>query len=82
LIQVDPTDIKTTPEELNRLVEARAKDPSGFSKAMRGSGGSRQRRITDSPLNSISPANIKSINIISGGPKIVMNNPIELPEKN
>jgi hypothetical protein len=33
-------------------------------------------------LNSISPANIKSINIISGGPKIVMNNPIELPEKN
>ncbi len=78
-IEIDPTDIKTTPEELDRLTQARAKDPQGFSKAI-GGGSSNQRRNNNSPLNSISPSSIKSINIISSATKVVMNNPIELPE--
>ena len=82
MIVIDPTDIKAGVDELERLHQAQLADPRGFAKAMRGSGAAKQKRAAESPLNSISPADIKSLNIIaSPGPKIMVNNPIELPEK-
>ncbi|OCX51318.1 hypothetical protein BEL04_14900 [Mucilaginibacter sp. PPCGB 2223] len=81
MVSIDPTDIKAGVDELERLHQAQLADPRGFARAMRGSG-ARQKRSTDSPLNSISPADIKSINIVAAPEsKIVINNPIELPEK-
>jgi len=82
MINIDPTDIKASAEELERLYRAQLADPRGFARAMRGSGGAKQKRATESPLNSISPADIKSLNIVaSPDPKLIINNPIELPEK-
>jgi GLPGLI family protein len=80
MIAIDPTDIKASVDELERLYQAQLADPKGFSKAMRGSGSTKQKRSTDSPLNSISAGDIKSITILSGAAKVVVNNPIELPE--
>ncbi len=81
LIAIDPTDIKASVDELEKLHQAQLADPRGFAKAMRGGGSTKQKRATESPLNSISPADIKSINIVSAAPKVTVNNPIELPEK-
>jgi GLPGLI family protein len=82
VIAVDQTDIEASVDELEKLHQAQLADPRGFAKAMRGSDGStKQKRATESPLNSISPADIKSINIVSTATKVTVNNPIELPEK-
>jgi len=81
MIAVDQTDIKAGVDELEKLHQAQLADPIGFAKAMRGSGSTKQKRAAESPLNSISPGDIKSIHIVSTAPKIIVNNPIELPEK-
>lgn len=81
MIAVDQTDIKASVDELEKLYQAQLADPRGFAKAMRGGGSTKQKRSAESPLNSISPADIKSINIVSSAPKVIVNNPIELPEK-
>lgn len=81
MIAVDQTDIKASVDELEKLYQAQLADPRGFAKAMRGGGSTKQKRAAESPLNSISPADIKSINIVSTAPKVIINNPIELPEK-
>ncbi|WP_199117451.1 GLPGLI family protein [Pedobacter sp. ASV28] len=67
-----PTDaIKTTQKEIDKLKEARDKDPQGFMNAQLGS-------------RSMS-ANVTRTATVNAGPgttkKIVVNNPIELPEK-
>ena len=74
-------DIKTTPQDLARLKEARDKDPIGFSKASHG--GNSARRNAKSPVDDIDASKIASINIVkSSSPNTrVINNPIELPEK-
>ncbi|QHS56252.1 GLPGLI family protein [Mucilaginibacter sp. 14171R-50] len=74
-------DIKTTPQDLARLKEARVKDPAGFSKAAHGGG--QQRRNTNSFMSSIDPSKIASINIVksTSDNNRINNNPIELPEK-
>jgi GLPGLI family protein len=81
MISVDQTDIKASVDELEKLHQAQLADPRGFAKAMRGGGSTKQKRATESPLNSVSAADIKSINIVSTAPKVPVNNPIELPEK-
>ena len=67
-----PSDaIKTNRKELDKLKAAREKDPQGFINAQMGAQG-------------ISMANVKTTTVVSGsstGTKIVINNPIELPEK-
>jgi GLPGLI family protein len=75
-------DIKTTPQDLARLKEARAKDPMGFSKASHGSN-SGARRGAKSFMGDIDPNKIASINVVkSSSPNTrIINNPIELPEK-
>lgn len=60
--------VKTTVEALNKLKEARAKDPVGFAKAQMG----------DSGLTVVAGASRTG----SAAPKNMLNNPIELPEKN
>lgn len=68
-----PTDaVKTTQKELDKLKEARDKDPQGFLNAQlasRNTGGS------------FSVTNTTRISAPNGGKKMVVNNPIELPEK-
>lgn len=81
MIAIDQTDIKAGVDELEKLHQAQLKDPQGFARAMREGGGSKQKRNNISPLNSISPADIKSIHIISAATKRVINNPVELPER-
>jgi len=73
-------DIKTTPKDIARLKEARAKDPAGFNKASRG-GGTGKRRGT--AMDTVDPSKISSINVVKAtdGNSRVNNNPIELPEK-
>jgi len=64
--------IKTTQKELDKLKEARDKDPQGFLNAQlasRNTGGS------------FGVTNTTRISTPSGGKKTVINNPIELPEK-
>ncbi|MDB5130213.1 GLPGLI family protein [Mucilaginibacter sp.] len=75
-------DIKTTPQDLARLKEARAKDPAGFNKASRG-GGTGKRRGIAAAMDNIDPSKISSINVVKAtdGNSRVNNNPIELPEK-
>ncbi|WP_113664157.1 GLPGLI family protein [Pedobacter nanyangensis] len=69
-----PTDaIKTTQKEIDKLKEARDKDPQGFINAQlasRNTGGS--FGVTNTTTRISAPG---------GGKKIVINNPIELPEK-
>ncbi|MFA6084528.1 GLPGLI family protein [Mucilaginibacter sp.] len=74
-------DIKTSPKDLDRLKEARAKDPRGFSKASMGGGG--KTRITGMPMDNIDPSKIQSINVVKSpdANSKLNNNPIELPEK-
>lgn len=69
-----PTDaVKTTQKELDKLKDARAKDPQGFMQAqMAGSG--MNISVKSTQVGSISTA----ASITS---KTVINNPIELPEK-
>ena len=67
-----PTDaVKTTQKELDRLKEARDKDPQGFLNAQLAS------RNTGGSFNSVTTR----VSSSAGGKKIVVNNPIELPEK-
>lgn len=67
-----PTDaVKTTQKELDRLKEARDKDPQGFLNAQLAS------RNTGGSFNNVTTR----VSSSSGGKKIVVNNPIELPEK-
>lgn len=67
-----PTDaVKTTQKELDRLKEARDKDPQGFLNAQLAS------RNTGGSFNNVTTR----VSSSSGGKKIVINNPIELPEK-
>jgi GLPGLI family protein len=75
-------DIKTTPKDLARLKEARAKDPVGFTKASRG-GANSKSRTTSLAMDNIDPSRIQSINIVKSpdANSRVNNNPIELPEK-
>lgn len=66
-----PTDaVKTTLKEINKLKEARDKDPQGFINAQLGASGA---------------GNIKVVQGVKAAPstakKIDLNNPIELPEK-
>ena len=72
-------DILTTPEKLARLMEARAKDPIGFRNAAHESASSHR----SGPLDLIKPAQIHSINVVKNGNgnTNIINNPIELPEK-
>lgn len=75
-----PTDdIRTSPDNIAKLKEARAKDPSGFMKAAHGSG---QAKRGSNGMDMIDPSKIASINIkaYSGTNTKVVNNPIELPE--
>ncbi|AMR33742.1 hypothetical protein A0256_21050 [Mucilaginibacter sp. PAMC 26640] len=74
-------DIKTTPKELGRLKEAKAKDPQGFMKANHG--GNSANRGSGSPMDSVDPSRISAINVIKApdANSSVNNNPIELPEK-
>ncbi|WP_343535187.1 GLPGLI family protein [Pedobacter sp.] len=69
-----PTDaIKTTQKELDKLKEARDKDPQGFLNAQlasRNTGGS--FGVTNTTTR---------ISVPGGGKKTLINNPIELPEK-
>lgn len=73
-------DIKTSPENMAKLKEARAKDPSGFIKASHGSG---QAKRGSNGMDMVDPSKITSINVKAyDGPLTkVVNNPIELPEK-
>jgi GLPGLI family protein len=75
-------DIKTTPKDLARLKEARAKDPAGFSKASMG-GANGKSRTTGMSMGNIEPSRIQSINIVKSpdANSRINNNPIELPEK-
>ncbi|MCQ6958992.1 GLPGLI family protein [Mucilaginibacter aquariorum] len=75
-------DIKTTPQDLARLKEARAKDPAGFNKASRG-GSTGKRRGIATAMDNIDPSKISSINVVKAtdSNSKVNNNPIELPEK-
>ncbi|MBB2145187.1 GLPGLI family protein [Pedobacter sp. LMG 31464] len=63
--------IRTTRKELDKLKEARDKDPQGFMNAQMAAQG-------------VQMGVSRSVRVASGGPtanKIVINNPIELPEK-
>jgi hypothetical protein len=75
-------DIKTTPQDLARLKEARAKDPAGFNKASHG-GNTGKRKGSGTPMDSVDPSKISSIHVVKStdGNTRVNNNPIELPEK-
>jgi len=69
-----PTDaIRTTQKELDKLKEARDKDPQGFLNAQLAS------RNTGSSFGVTNTTT--RISAPNGGKKIVINNPIELPEK-
>jgi GLPGLI family protein len=74
-------DIRTTPQNLYRLKETRAKDPMGFVKASHG--GNASKRGVTAFMDSIEPSRIESINVVksSSTNTAVINNPIELPEK-
>ncbi|MBD1367031.1 GLPGLI family protein [Mucilaginibacter sp. ZT4R22] len=73
-------DIKTTVKDLQRLQEARAKDPVGFPKASNGGGGT---RITGMRMGDIDPSKIQSITVNKSPTANARenNNPMELPEK-
>lgn len=69
-----PTDaIKTTRKELDKLKEARDKDPQGFMNAQLASSGIQGNVKMNTQMRPATGG--------SGAPKIVTNNPIELPEK-
>lgn len=72
-------DIRTSPENMAKLKEARAKDPSGFMKASHGSG---QAKRGSNGMDMVDPSKIASINVkgYTGPLTKVVNNPIELPE--
>lgn len=67
-----PTDaVKTTQKELDKLKEARDNDPQGFFNAqLAGKGGSFG-----------ATSSTTKISVPGGAKKIIINNPIELPEK-
>ncbi|HTM97948.1 MAG TPA: GLPGLI family protein [Pedobacter sp.] len=68
-----PTDaIKTSKKELDKLKEARDKDPQGFMNAQMAAQGMQVGNVVRTAKVVTSGADIK---------KIVLNNPIELPEK-
>lgn len=75
-------DIKATSKDLDRLKEARAKDPAGFRKATH-SGGNSKGRSAGLSMADIDPSRLSSINIVGSANSNtrVNNNPIELPEK-
>lgn len=67
-----PTDaIKTTQKEIDKLKEARDKDPQGFMNAQMAARG----------INSNVNVTSRVITAPGGAKKMVINNPIELPEK-
>lgn len=68
-IKLPANAVKTTVEALNKLKEARAKDPVGFAKAQMGG---------ESGLTVVSGVSRKGTASVPN----VLNNPIELPEKN
>jgi hypothetical protein len=75
LIAIPTNAVKTTEKEFTRLQAAMKKDPQAFMAAMgggnmamrapAGGGGGQQRTVIN----------------LSGGPAVVINNPLELPEK-
>lgn len=69
-----PTDaVKTSQKEIDKLKEARDKDPQGFINAQMGANSSNMRVVQGSrTFSSIAPGSAK---------KFTLNNPIELPEK-
>lgn len=69
-----PTDaVKTTQKEINKLKEARDKDPQGFINAQMAGRG------INANVNAVATRTV--IAPPGGAKKIVINNPIELPEK-
>jgi GLPGLI family protein len=83
IIMPPKKDIKTSVKELTRLKEAREKDPQGFMKSVHDTGNSGSRG-GGSPMSTLDPAKIASINITKGDNtnSKTNNNPIELPENN
>ncbi|MGF1924100.1 MAG: hypothetical protein ACQUHE_07960, partial [Bacteroidia bacterium] len=62
--------IKTSKKELDKLKAAREKDPQGFMNAQMAAQGVQ-----------MGVSRTVKVGTSTGGPKIVVNNPIELPEK-
>lgn len=68
-----PTDaVKTSQKEIDKLKEARAKDPQGFINAQMGGRGMSANTTVTRSVTIGSPPSVK---------KNILNNPIELPEK-
>lgn len=65
--------VKTTKKDLDKLKEARDKDPQGFINAQMAAQGSSFGGVSTVRRTAVSPSG-------SGPAKIVINNPIELPE--
>lgn len=74
-------DIKASPADMARLKQAQKDDPNGFRKAAHGSG---QAKRGSTGMDMVDPSKIASIDVkgYSGPLTKVVNNPIELPEKN
>jgi len=71
--------IKTTQKEFDKVSEAAHKNPSAFMKAAAQASGAHFSAAPGVSADGAGP--VKSINIVGGPPKAVINNPIELPEK-
>jgi len=72
IIQLPKDAIRATRKELDKLKEARDKDPQGFMKAQAAGSGGGMITVTGFAMPKTAGSTL---------PKIVINNPIELPEK-
>jgi len=76
-------DIRVKLEDIERLKDARKKDPGGFARSMQGSGQAKRDNGMGMGMSDFDPSRIASINVkgYNGNVSKAINNPIELPEK-